>query len=154
MNKVNKRKLIKWIILIAWMAIIFAFSNQRYSWDATHNIISSAFYSMDNNSNIEFIDTLNFIIRKLGHIIEYFLLSLIFISLLKEYTNKIKTIIISCIIFCFLYACGDEFHQSFVDGRSALFTDVLIDSIGIFIAVLSYVLIYNIKRLKLNIRNI
>ena len=31
----------------------------------------------------------------------------------------------------FLYAVSDEFHQSFVPGRSASIRDVLIDTIGI-----------------------
>ncbi|MBX9573786.1 MAG: VanZ family protein [Candidatus Obscuribacterales bacterium] len=33
-----------------------------------------------------------------------------------------------------IYACTDEWHQSFVLGRSALFSDVLIDACGAFMA--------------------
>ena len=39
-------------------------------------------------------------------------------------------------IIAFLYACTDEFHQLFTDGRGSHFTDVLIDSCGAFIAIL------------------
>jgi VanZ family protein len=34
------------------------------------------------------------------------------------------------IMFVFLYACSDEIHQHFVDGRVAAFKDVLIDTAG------------------------
>ena len=38
--------------------------------------------------------------------------------------------------FSLLYACTDEFHQSFIPGRSATVRDVLIDCIGIALSVL------------------
>ena len=34
------------------------------------------------------------------------------------------------IIFCFLYACSDEIHQMFLDGRTAKIMDVCIDTCG------------------------
>ena len=37
--------------------------------------------------------------------------------------------------FSFLYACSDELHQYFVPGRSARFTDVLVDSAGFTLGV-------------------
>ncbi|MCD7841720.1 MAG: VanZ family protein, partial [Lachnospiraceae bacterium] len=35
-------------------------------------------------------------------------------------------------LFCVLFACGDEYHQSFVSDRGPSVRDVLIDSFGIF----------------------
>ena len=50
---------------------------------------------------------------------------------------------------CFLYACTDEYHQLFIEGRAGQFTDVLIDtagaSLGCAIVVLIYKLIYRKK---------
>jgi VanZ family protein len=34
------------------------------------------------------------------------------------------------LLIVFLYACSDEYHQSFVPGRTALFSDVCIDTAG------------------------
>ncbi|MFZ2371781.1 MAG: VanZ family protein, partial [Trichococcus flocculiformis] len=34
------------------------------------------------------------------------------------------------LLFVFLYASSDEFHQSFIPGRGPAFTDVLIDTAG------------------------
>lgn len=39
-------------------------------------------------------------------------------------------------LFAFTFALSDEYHQSFVFGRSGNATDVAIDSLGIFLSVL------------------
>ena len=36
-----------------------------------------------------------------------------------------------------LYAASDEFHQSFVPGRSAVASDVLVDSCGVIVALIA-----------------
>ena len=38
--------------------------------------------------------------------------------------------------FCVGFACLDEYHQSFVAGRSPSKKDVLIDSIGVFMGII------------------
>lgn len=75
-------------------------------------------------------------IRKYAHISEYFLLgvsSSLFISELFFYNInrrlRFKTFLIS-FLFCVLYAFSDEFHQMFVPGRAANFTDIVFDSLG------------------------
>ena len=40
------------------------------------------------------------------------------------------------LLFCFLYACSDEFHQLFIPGRSGQFIDILIDTSGALIMLL------------------
>jgi hypothetical protein len=45
------------------------------------------------------------------------------------------------LVFCFLYACTDEFHQYFVPGRSSQFTDVLIDTGGALAGMLASLMI-------------
>ena len=47
-----------------------------------------------------------------------------------QITTKRKFVI--CIIFGCLYAITDEFHQSFVGGRSQELRDILIDTGGVF----------------------
>ena len=50
-------------------------------------------------------------------------------NLLRLYITRKKAYIYSLIIV-FGYACSDEFHQLFVEGRSGQFKDVLIDTSG------------------------
>ena len=131
----NKKKLIKWLMLLLWMLVIFLFSSQPHSGETTKSIIEQIMPNIKTNS---LLDMINFIVRKSAHITEYFILTLLIISLLKEYTKKERTILLSSIIFCFIYAMTDEYHQSFVPGRSSLFRDVLIDTSGSLIALLGY----------------
>lgn len=137
----NKKKFLKWLLLLIWMIIIFIFSNQPHSGEATRSIIEQIIPTIKTNALINII---NFIIRKSAHITEYLILTLLTISLLKEYTQNERIIIISSIIFCFLYASTDEFHQSLVPGRTSTFKDVLIDTSGGLIALFAYIL-YKIK---------
>ena len=46
-----------------------------------------------------------------------------------------------------LYACTDEFHQTFVDGRNGTPVDVCIDAIGMAIA-RAIALIYARRRIR------
>ena len=61
----------------------------------------------------------------------------------------IRFILLS-ILFSFLYAATDEFHQLFVPGRSGEFKDVMIDTVGAatgaFLFYFLLILIEHIKR--------
>lgn len=39
-------------------------------------------------------------------------------------------------LICVGFACGDEYHQSFVEGRGPSIKDVGIDSIGVFLGIM------------------
>ena len=41
----------------------------------------------------------------------------------------------------FLYACSDEFHQLFINGRSGQVSDVLLDTIGAGLGILMVVIL-------------
>ena len=138
------KKIIKWILFIFWLLLIFIFSNQPQSAKHTHDIIGNLIPYIK-TSNL--LDIINYIIRKSAHFTEYFILCLLTISLLKEYTKKEIIIIISSLIFCFLYACSDEFHQSFIKGRTSQFSDVLIDTSGSIIYSIIYIIIIKIKKI-------
>lgn len=56
-----------------------------------------------------------------------------------------KKYLVFYIILCFLYACSDEFHQTFIGGRSPRMLDVMIDTIGSIVGLIS---IYLIERKK------
>jgi VanZ family protein len=56
------------------------------------------------------------------------------------------------VLLCFVYACSDEWHQSFVAGRGPSFTDVLIDTAGAAVAVLIATGILLMRRKKARTR--
>jgi len=77
------------------------------------------------------------IFRKLGHVTGYALLTGLWWWALRGAARK-PLLIAVCIAFA--YACTDEFHQSFVQGRAGTPVDVGVDSIGMAIAALLIVL--------------
>lgn len=108
-------KIIKnWILVFVWAGFIFLLSHQPFlesglpgQWD--------------------------FALRKIAHITEYAILTLLLIRALKEHRLKVSQIIILSIVIAVFYAISDEYHQTFILGRHGVPQDVLIDSLGIFL---------------------
>lgn len=124
------KKVVYWIILIAWMIFIFYMSNQpadvsNGQSDFVLNLVETLGINISNN----YVDIAITIIRKGAHFTEYLILSLLYFNVLRMYINKNKALIYS-IGLSFIYAGTDEFHQLFVEGRAGRFTDVLIDTSG------------------------
>jgi VanZ family protein len=74
------------------------------------------------------------VFRKLGHVSGYALLTALWWWALRGVTVR-PLLIAFCISLA--YACTDEFHQTFVSGRTGTPVDVVIDSFGMAIAVLA-----------------
>ncbi len=71
-------------------------------------------------------------LRKLAHVTEYALLTFLWWRALHGL--GMRSALPAAIAISLLYACTDEFHQTFVDGRHGTPVDVGVDSIGIAIA--------------------
>jgi VanZ family protein len=76
------------------------------------------------------------LLRKLGHVTEYFVLTLLAWRALRELGVRWsqQAQVAGAALFSLAYAASDEFHQTFVQGRVGTPRDVLIDSIGIVLA--------------------
>jgi len=126
----NKRKLIYWSLLIAWMIMIFVMSNQPATVSDSQSIgILELFSKIGININGIFGNLANFVIRKCAHFFEYMILALLTFNVLKLYFNT-KQVVICTIAIVFIYACSDEIHQLFVLGREGAIRDVIIDTCG------------------------
>ena len=88
------------------------------------------------NKMKQVIEKLNGPLRKVAHASEFCILGILVYTCLKAFNIKKYKIILFSILLSFIYACTDEFHQSFVQGRTSQFTDVLIDTAGAVIGVL------------------
>ena len=72
------------------------------------------------------------IISNLAHIPAYALLTLLWLKSFAETESKNNIIVFSLILSGLIpFAISDEFHQSFVPGRTASFMDIGLDLIGI-----------------------
>lgn len=68
-------------------------------------------------------------LRKVAHFFIYFLMALFAYNSQKK-GKKFSEKVLMTVLIVFLYACFDEYHQSFVYGRESSFFDVLIDLAG------------------------
>lgn len=76
----------------------------------------------------------DFLLRKIAHVTEYFVLTLLTYRGLKLSWNTGPTPLnLATIAFVLIYALLDEIHQSSVPGRAGTWQDVLFDASGIII---------------------
>lgn len=80
----------------------------------------------------EVATNIEYYVRKAAHMTEYFLLAIAVSFPLYVYGVRGIWLLLLAGFICVGFACGDEYHQSFVDGRGPSIRDVCIDSIGIF----------------------
>ena len=147
--KINIIRIILLILLLATFYLIFGFSNQNseQSSGISRNVSKFIINIINKNESKEIkenkIKTIEPIIRKIAHYTIYTIVGLLLMSLLFTYKIKLldKYFYSQCIGI--LYALSDEIHQSFIPGRSAQFSDVLLDSFGVLTGIL---IVYFISR--------
>ncbi|NFU57017.1 VanZ family protein [Clostridium botulinum] len=145
MKNKNYKKILKYSLVIIWMIVIFNFSKDPAEVsNGKSGLVINFITVLGIDVNGMFGKMTNFIIRKIGHFTEYFVLCMLIVFSLKNEVKNNKKYIIS-IITTFLYACSDEIHQLFVPGKSGRITDVLIDTVGGIIAILIYKGIVKLK---------
>lgn len=131
-----KKKLLKWLPILIWMVVIFVFSSQNGNQSGNNNrLVIDLLKHIGINLDKILGGNSNFYVRKASHMTEYFILFMLVYRAINEKCTLIKGLILS-LLFVFLYASSDEFHQSFVPGRSSSFRDVMIDTCGGGIALL------------------
>ncbi len=75
-------------------------------------------------------------VRKLAHFSEYVLLAATVALPLYVYGMRGLPLMLLAGVVCVGFACTDEYHQSFVSGRSPSRKDVMIDSVGAFCGII------------------
>lgn len=110
------RLALTWLPLLVWMAVIFAFSTRH---GGGH------------------LPAAEVAVRKLAHVVEYVVLTLLLLRALQRSDLASATAVPVAIVAALVYAASDEWHQSFVPGRTATPRDVAIDGFGIVLGTLA-----------------
>lgn len=143
------KKYLKWIIVLAWLIIIFSFSSQpAVISDGNSKYVIKIFDLLGLNLNSMWGDLANFIVRKIAHFLEYLILYILLFNAVYGKLNFKKAIVIS-LLGVFLYACSDEIHQLFVPGRASRLRDVIIDTSGGALGALIEYICISLKQNKL-----
>lgn len=138
------KKISSVLLILLWMFIIFMFSQDtgETSGGLTENLIIKVTTTLtdikENTPEMrEVINKWMFPTRKAAHYFVYFVLAFLVMNMLFIMGVKKHTLIITGII-CVLYAMGDEYHQTFVSGRTGQISDVLLDSSASLISAFFY----------------
>jgi len=93
---------------------------------------------------------IEFLFRKAGHVFGYCFLTILFsLTIFQTNIKRIGNYLLSGVL-SILYACSDEWHQSFVAGRTGHWEDaIIVDGIGVILAWL-ILLSFRLKKRKRN----
>ena len=159
--KHNNKVIILVILIFVWLGLIFMFSNQssnisnnnsintikrvvKVPLSITNKIHITKVDLSDSNLN-KIADKLNYPLRKVMHMSEYFILTILVLLIFKSLDIRNKNLYLCAILICFSAANFDEIHQFYV-GRTGQFIDVLVDCFGGLIACGSYYLLNNKRK--------
>lgn len=110
---------------------------------------STADYIVINREDTFWKITLNLILRKLAHFLEYMLLGISVCVLINVVIKKYVRSALITFGGCTVFALIDEFRQRFVPGRTPRLTDVGIDmfgaALGISLTVVVFVVVWKIN---------
>lgn len=160
MRKRSRLGLLWFILTIAWMAFIFMKSAEPYSVQdvkpALGSVVSEEqllryiprwefYYDGSLVSWREPYHFVEFFIRKGGHVAEFALLTVLLILTLSARVRSKGLVAAGSGLIAVLYACSDEWHQTFVPGRTGHLADVAVDSIGVVLVLAAYLIVVAIR---------
>ena len=149
----KKSSAVIWLILaILWVGVIFLFSSQSFSESDSlsgsvasflSGILVPDFSSLGPSTQAEWLDSINNLVRKASHFLEFALLGVLtYLAILKlsggrrrkKPVTKLGLGMISFYI-CVALSALDELHQSFSTGRTPSTGDMLIDCAGVILGI-------------------
>lgn len=129
------------------MYIIYSFSAQtgdisgNLSYEVSYKIVEIGNDVMNKGLDewqiAEYAYEIEYPVRKIAHMTEYFLLAIAVSFPFYVYGLRGFPLMLVAGLICVGFAAGDEYHQSFVAGRGPSAKDVMIDSIGVFFGIMT-----------------
>lgn len=138
-----------------WMALIWIASSREFSALNTSRFIRPVILWIFPNLSEERVAGIHFLLRKVAHFSEYAVLGILaaraFVASANDFIQRHQFQVALLLIVS--YALLDEFHQSFVPGRTASIYDSAIDVAGGITALLVFTL-WHRRPLKMRSRSI
>ena len=161
MKHINKKLIIRFILILIWMIIIFCFSNQNADISSNTSESTTAIIVKAVTKNIlaekqqNIIETIDPIIRKLAHYLIYLVGGIIIMNFMNSLKIVDEEKMLYSIIIGIIYATTDEIHQNFVPGRSMSIIDVFIDTLGLCTGIIIFLILQKLinKKIKKSIAN-
>lgn len=141
-------------LCLFWMGFIFYMSNSNGQISHKEsikvvNFIQNKTTNENSKANISTIkeqqvktNRLDYVVRKNAHAFMYMILAFLISSIFFAYNKRGKASVVYILFICLFYAVTDEFHQSFVAGRTSLVSDILVDFGGALIGLAFFYIAY------------
>lgn len=127
------RKLLRWLLVFAWLYLVFFLSRQNGDESAE----LSGWAAHYAKKGLDFCGiqasyaNLHLLLRKLAHIAIHFVLAWLMYFALDGMFSHQKCNIVICMIFCMIIAIFDESIQNTAPGRVAQFYDGILNLFGV-----------------------
>lgn len=128
------KKLLAWISVLIWMGVIFNFSaqNAEESSSLSQGVSKILYNFLSSLSGIKIdLNLFHILLRQAAHFLVFFVLALLLINAFRISGFSFNRSALYTLLIAVIYAALDEYHQSFVPGRTAELKDVFVDSLGI-----------------------
>ncbi len=143
----NMRKIIRCFIFIFYYFLVFycfyhslkSGENSKHSSDEFSNVLSSVIYLFNVKIDSKIISSL---VRKLfGHFCLFFAIGFFAFLRYSLLLKKFNITLYFSLFICLLISIFSEFLQLFANHRNALFTDVLINFLGVFTSIIFIIIL-------------
>lgn len=167
-RRISLRNMLNLIFVLAWCILILSFSSDN----AAKSDIKSTIVVKAVKPAVVCVtktvgvskptdDELQHFVRKSAHFLSYLVLGMLVFSMYKGFEtkheksgdkpseepgDKLLKIALFSILTCFIFACFDEFYQTFIPGRAGMFTDALLDTAGSTLGVIVFTVLLVTRR--------
>lgn len=157
-------KFISIILIFTWLLVIFTLSGMNSNESnskskSTLNVLIQETLNLTNKAGItdkhptqakkdKVIEDINLPMRKFAHATVFIILAILIMICLRTFELELMPSFIITVLVSFMYALFDEYHQTFISGRTGQVSDSLIDTLGALVGAILVVLI-----IKLHIKH-
>src|SRR6266404_3455197 len=137
-----------WVPVVAMLGLMYYFSTDVFSADNTRSVIDKIFLWFVPHASKHAMSTLNYVVRKSAHFIEYAVLGAFLFRAFRadDPTRwRLKWAIYS-LLTAGAWALLDEFHQTLTRTRGGSIWDSLLDSSGAFFMLVAIAIVYRTPR--------
>jgi VanZ family protein len=127
---------------VAWAGLIFYLSTAGFGSSFSEFLLAQALALLHVSVAPATFEVLHVLMRKSAHVTEYAILGMLLYGSQRDdhpFEWRPRRAVV-CMAIAAAYSLTDEFHQSFVPGRTASLADCGIDTVGATLGVLAYYL--------------
>lgn len=147
--------LMAWLPVSLWLGVIAIESTVMMGAGNTSRWLLQICHALWGQMDDASFEETHFLLRKLGHLCGYGLLSVFFYrawfrslcGVWRATVRQVKVESVRLAVACtFVVACMDEWHQSYLPGRTSSVRDVLIDTFGAALFTMLFVVLFGRRK--------